>query len=63
MREAVLDPESSSIIARNSQPPGCCSPPDSLFMNTLLWFVILYWVISVGIGLWATHATQAKEEA
>ena len=22
-------------------------------MGTLFWFVILYWAISVGIGLWA----------
>ena len=33
-------------------------------MNTLLWFVILYWVISVGIGLYAArYVNNSKDYA
>src|SRR5450830_792608 len=33
-------------------------------MNTLIWFVILYWVISVGIGLYAArYVNNSKDYA
>ncbi len=31
-------------------------------MNTLLWFVILYWVISVGIGLYAARYVSSSSD-
>ncbi len=31
-------------------------------MNTLLWFVILYWVISVGIGLYAARYVHSSSD-
>ncbi len=31
-------------------------------MNTLLWFVILYWVISVGIGLYAARYVNSSSD-
>jgi len=31
-------------------------------MNTLLWFVILYWVISVGIGLYAARYVNNSKD-
>ena len=31
-------------------------------MNTLLWFVILYWVISVGIGLYAARYVNSSND-
>lgn len=31
-------------------------------MNALLWFVVLYWVISVGIGLYATRYVKSSKD-
>jgi Na+/proline symporter len=37
-------------------------PDTRNFMNTLIWFVILYWVISVGIGLYAARYVNNSKD-
>ena len=31
-------------------------------MGALLWFVIIYWLISVGIGLWAARRVHNSKD-
>ena len=32
------------------------------FMSTLLWFVILYWVISISVGLYASRMVSNSKD-
>ena len=53
-----MEVSSASIISTvfNASFPVCT------FMNTLIWFVVLYWIISVGIGIYAARYVRNSKD-